>query len=209
MSTELLQQIAADLGPHLVPLTVEQYHRMIEAQILHDGAPIELIDGLLVHKDRSGTGGDPMTHHLRHPLVITRLLQLLTPFAAKLGHHLRIQFPLELSNVNAPEPDLALIIGPPDRYRQRHPGPGDVHLVVEVSDSSLGFDRTTKQRLYAVAGIPEYWIINFRADVIEVHRQPDANLSRYLQREEFQIGQSLSLKIENETLVIEVNALLN
>ena len=69
-------------------------------------------------------------------------------------------------------PDLVLLRAEPHRYRDRHPGPADVHLLIEVADESLGFDRGSKLRAYAAAGIPEYWIVNVRESRVEVHREP-------------------------------------
>ena len=182
---------------------------MMETQILQEGAPIELIEGFLIQKDRSAAGGDPMTHHPRHALIVTRLQRLLDSWSAESDHHLRMQLPLELSDVDAPEPDAALIAGPPERYRQHHPGPSDVQLVIEVADSSVAFDRTTKQRLYAVAGIPAYWIINLRNDVVEVHEQPDAATKQYARRSEYRPGQTLSLVLGSQSLAVDVQALLS
>ena len=209
MSTELLQQIAAAQGPHLVPLTVDQYHRMLEARIIQEGAPIELIDGLLVHKDRSATGADPLTHNPRHSLIVTRLQRLLDRWAEKIGHHIRSQIPLDLSEVDCPEPDITLVSGPPERYSERHPGPADVFLVVEVADSSLGFDRTTKQRLYSEAGLPEFWIVNVRSNVIEVFKQPDHTTLKYLVHEEFRAGQHITYRLGEHSLEVDVAALLS
>ena len=69
-------------------------------------------------------------------------------------------------------PDLVLLRAEPHRYRDRHPGPADVLLLIEVADESLGFDRGSKLRAYAAAGIPEYWIVNVRESRVEVHREP-------------------------------------
>lgn len=209
MSTELLQQIAADKGPHLVPLTVEQYHRMMEAQIIQEGAPIELIHGLPVNKDRSATGADPKTHNPRHSLLVTRLLRLLDRWAEKIGHHVRCQIPLELSDVDCPEPDIALVAGPPERYSERHPGRADTFLVVEVADSSLGYDRTTKQRLYSVAGLPEFWIVNVRNNIMEVFQQPDPAAMKYQNHAEFRAGQNFTYLLGEHSFVIDVAAILS
>lgn len=80
------------------------------------------------------------------------------------------QNPVHLSGLSMPQPDLVLIRRGPRRVD--HPTPGDVLLVVEVSDSTLTFDRNRKVPLYAKAGVPEVWIIDVKAGVVEVCRQP-------------------------------------
>ncbi len=170
-ATNLLDELAAGRAPGLVPLSVDQFHRMIAAGILRDGEPVELIEGMLVRKGRGPLGGDEIIHGPHHALVVARL-QRLSSRLVTLGCHLRSQLPVTLSAVDEPEPDLVIVRGEPDDFADRHPGPADVLLVVEVADSSLAFDRTTKQRLYAAAGIPAYWIINLPDDRIEVFEDP-------------------------------------
>ncbi|HLV81635.1 MAG TPA: Uma2 family endonuclease, partial [Chthonomonadaceae bacterium] len=75
---------------------------------------------------------------------------------------------------NEPEPDAAVTVEPNTAYSARNPGPKDLVLVVEVSDTTLRFDRTTKAALYARAGIREYWIVNIVDRQALVHRQPSA-----------------------------------
>lgn len=75
-------------------------------------------------------------------------------------------------NHNEPEPDAAVTAEPNTAYADRHPGPADILLVAEVSDSTLRFDRTVKAALYARAGIREYWIVNIVGRQVLVHRQP-------------------------------------
>ena len=70
MAGSLLEQIAVGEAPPFVPINVEQYHQMIRLGILPEGAPVELIDGLLVWKDRSARGGAPMPHDPRHALTL-------------------------------------------------------------------------------------------------------------------------------------------
>ena len=171
----LMEEIRAGESPSLANLTVDQYHRMNEVGILPDGAPIELIDGVLVLKDRRDEGGDPLTHGTRHALTIQRLRHLLEPLVAAHGWHLRTQLPVTLPPDSEPEPDLAVVRGTFDDYADRHPGPGDVAVVVEISFSSLTQDRRTKARLYADAGFPCYWIVNLRTPRIEAYEGPSGH----------------------------------
>ena len=77
--------LESDAATKIVPLTIDQFHRMIAAAILPEGEPIELIDGLLVRKDRSAVGADPMTVGHAHSLVVTKL-QMPDPPAVLLPH---------------------------------------------------------------------------------------------------------------------------
>jgi Uma2 family endonuclease len=56
--------------------------------------------------------------------------------------------------------------------RQPHPGPEDILLVVEVADTTVAFDRHTKLPLYARHGIPEAWLVDLPAGILEIHREP-------------------------------------
>jgi Uma2 family endonuclease len=74
--------------------------------------------------------------------------------------------------INEPEPDLIVLERPFTDYHTGNPQPSDVRLVIEVSDSTLAFDRSVKARLYARAGIPEYWILNVPRRQLLLHRDP-------------------------------------
>src|SRR5439155_7534462 len=148
MAETLLEQIAVGEAPPIVPINVEQYHQMIRQGILPDGAPVELIDGLLVWKDRSAQGSDPRSHGPRHGLTIKRL-QRLDARLKSFDCHLQLQLPITLSDTSEPEPDAAIVKGAPEGYSDQHPTATDVIAAIEVSDSSLRFDRSTKLRKYA------------------------------------------------------------
>lgn len=190
----------------MVPLTVEQYHRMIETGVLQEGAPIELIDGFLVRKDRSKAGEDPMTVGNEHSWVIDCLMDL-APAIARAGGRVRVQQPVTLST-GEPEPDVSIVRGPGEQYRTRHPAAADVTCVVEVSDSSLPYDRTTKQRIYADHAIPQYVIVNLVERVIEDHHDPKPGTGRYDRREVLARGQELRLSVGAGSVEIPVEALL-
>ena len=158
----------------LVSLTVEQYHRMLATGVLDDGEPIELLDGVLVPKDR----GDGVTMNPQHRLAVSRLMSL-GPRVEALGGHLQLQSPLTLEPLQEPEPDGMLVHGRPERYVDRHPGAADVGCVIEVSSSSLERDRTTKQRIYAQAGIAQYVIVNLVDRRVEVYEEPKPDAGHY------------------------------
>lgn len=79
--------------------------------------------------------------------------------------------PITLAN-SEPEPDLAIVRPPDTRYLQRHPTPQDIYWLVEVADSTLNYDLTTKRQLYARAGIPEYWVVDVAGRRLQVFRDP-------------------------------------
>ncbi len=171
-------------GTRLLPLHVDQYHDMIDKGILEEGTPCELLDGVLVPKDRSGCGEDPMTISYDHALTVKKLAKLSRQFE-RLGCHVQTQQPVTLPPHDEPEPDAAVIVGALEDYHGRHPSPKDVLCVVEVSDASLHDDRTRKLRIYADAGIPQYVIVNLPDRVVEVYTQPLVGKGRY--------GQSVTL----------------
>ena len=88
------------------------------------------------------------------------------------GWYLRLEGSLRIPDYNEPEPDLCVVRGESDDYTDRHPGPGDVALVVEVADSSLSRDRGEKRDNYGRAGIPVYWIVNLVDRQLEVYSGP-------------------------------------
>ncbi|WP_428936760.1 Uma2 family endonuclease [Fontivita pretiosa] len=159
-------------------LTVAQYNRMIRAGLLPEGAPYELIDGVVLRKDRSAVGEDPMTVGTRHTWVVQKLMDL-NPRLRKLGCHIRIQQPVQFPPRHEPEPDAAIVRGSPDDYRDRKPLGADVTSIIEVAEASLDFDRTVKLPIYAAGGIGQYIIINLVDRRIEVYQNPDKRHRRY------------------------------
>jgi Uma2 family endonuclease len=194
MSSSVLEQVVAGRSPGVVPLTVEQYHRMIELGILREGEPTELIDGILVRKDRADRGGNPMAHGPRHALTLKLAGRLLRP-VEDWGYHLHSQLPVTLAVFQEPEPDLAVVRGRPEDYMSHHPLPADIRAIMEVSDSTLDYDRTTKQRLYATAGIAVYWIVNLVDGRVEVYEEPIPTEGRYAGHTDYAPGQVLPFVI--------------
>lgn len=172
MTTGTLEQMLGPYAELVVPLTVDQYQKMIETGLLPEGAPIELIDGLLVHKDRRDHGGGIMTVGERHRMAVDQLMQTFMELRRQLHCRVSCQQPIRLGERDMPEPDITLIRGEQRPRTPGHPDPDELLLVVEVADSSLSFDRTTKLAKYAGAGVREYWIVNLADDVIEVYRSP-------------------------------------
>ncbi|MGH6690447.1 MAG: Uma2 family endonuclease, partial [Gammaproteobacteria bacterium] len=93
-----------------------------------------------------------------------------------------VQGPIALADDTEPEPDVAIIRRRPVPYKEREAYAEDALLLIEVAESSLAYDRSTKLRLYAAAGIPEYWVVDGVAESVEVHRTPDAGGYRDVSR---------------------------
>jgi Uma2 family endonuclease len=179
------------------PLTIEQYDGMRRAGILQEGAPIELIDGMLVRKNRAAAGANPMTIGELHTIVIGKIVRL-DPRLARYGAHVRIQAPVALPPDQAPEPDGAIVRGSLESYADHHPLPREICCVIEAADSSLQYDRTDKQRIYADASIPQYIIVNIPERQVEVHEQPLAGQGRYAQVKIAKAGEQVSLLVGAE-----------
>jgi Uma2 family endonuclease len=136
-----------------------------------------------------------MTVGHEHAWAVGQLADL-NPKFRRFGCHLRAQLPLSLPPTDEPEPDAAVVIGTNRDYLKRHPTAGDVLCVIEVADSSLQRDRTIKLRLYAVAGIACYIIINLLDQVIEVYTNPVSGrgrLPRYARHEVLRPGDTLKI----------------
>lgn len=132
----------------------------------------ELLDGEVVSK---------MGQKPAHAMTLTRLMALMVRLFG--ADFIRIQAPITLSSpddmYNEPEPDIAVTRSPADNYASVHPGPDDLAIIVEVSDTTLRTDRIVKTRLYARSGIPEYWIIDLSGRQLHIHRQPvDGNYAQ-------------------------------
>lgn len=155
MSAKLLKRL----------FTVEEYERMVQANILTAAERVELLNGEIVEMSPIGT---------RHAACVKRLNQLFSQILngrALVG----VQDPIRLSDSSQPQPDLTLLQPRSDFYATAHPQPQDVLLIVEVADASADYDRQVKISLYAQAGIIEVWLVNLAEQYIEVYRQPSVN----------------------------------
>jgi Uma2 family endonuclease len=140
------------------PITRAEYNAMGEAGLFQDER-VELIDGVIV---RMAPSGEP------HDSTIERLNELLLPPLVGRAR-VRIQLAFAASEYSEPQPDVAVV--PRDEPWPAHPG--RAALLVEVSASSLRFDRGTKASVYARAGVPEYWVVDVSERTIEVYGAPD------------------------------------
>jgi len=144
-------------------LDVDAYYKMAETGILTREGRVELIDGEIIDMNPIGSP---------HASIAKRLIQLFAHVAAAGKVVVSVQDPLRLDAYNEPEPDFLLLRPRADIYRASHPGAADVLLLVEVSDSSLAYDRGRKLALYAQFGVPEVWIVDLAGSAVEIYRGP-------------------------------------
>ncbi len=146
--------------PSLWRFTVEDYHRMAHAGIFMEDDRVELIDGEVI--EMSPIGG-------YHVACVARLNRLLVE---RLGDDafVNIQSPVHLNRRSEPEPDVAVVVA--RRYGRDLPAADDVLLLMEVSDTTLNYDRHRKLPLYARSGIQEVWIVDLAGQAIERHTRP-------------------------------------
>jgi Uma2 family endonuclease len=173
----------------------DEIYKMVEAGILPEESGWELIDGEIIHRMSIGS---------RHAGVVRKLSKILE---RKYGDAALIsgQNPIHIDEHNEPEPDIALLKPHEDFYINSHPTSKDVLLLVEVSDSTLEYDREIKKSLYAKAGIFEFWLVNLQNNTLEVYSQPK-NENYYLARI-LESGE----KVESgtfENLTIEIDDIL-
>ena len=144
------------------PITVAQYHRMLKVGIVYEREPVELLDGQLIAMPPEGS---------LHVSAVTALNELLVQrFAGRAM--VRTGNPVELDNTSEPQPDLTLVHRHDDWYKSAHPRSPEVFLVIEVSLSTLAYDRGRKLRAYARSGIAELWIVNLVHRQVEVYTEP-------------------------------------
>ena len=148
-------------------ITLDEYHRMIEAGVFGEDEHVELLDGVLVRMS---------PHSPAHAQVIARLTHA---FVRALGdaYVVRVQLPITLVPMSEPEPDFAIVTAEEAEAPEHHPQ--HPLLVVEVGVSSVEPDRTIKAELYARARIPEYWLVDVPARRVEVRTEPDSRRARY------------------------------
>ncbi len=164
--------------------TVEEYYTMYEAGLFGDGKRVELIEGEVI--DMSPIGN-------RHTMCVMRLNRLFHELMMKNNAFdlvmIFIQSPIRLSLLSEPEPDLSMVKH--RDYSSGHPGPSDTLVIVEVSDTSLGYDTRVKMPLYARSGIPQAIVVALGDEYLESYTEPSP--AGYQRKERFQRGQSVPL----------------
>ena len=168
-TTSQLQPLA------LLELRRFTYRELLEMErvgIIQEDQHVELLGGQLVVMTVNPPHAAAVSHlNRRLHRVFAERAQIVTQSPLRLSE--------DLEDENLPQPDVMLVAGPEKVYTD-HPRPADVHLLIEVSDSTLVKDRTIKLPLYAAHGIPEVWIVNLVDKQIEVYTEPHGH--EYLTR---------------------------
>ena len=170
--------------------TVEEYHKMAEAGVFSEDDRVELIEGEVVQMTPIGW---------RHARCVSNLNMLLARFAGD-RYVVSVQNPITADEHDEPQPDLALLRELPTG---RLPGPEEVVLVVEVSDTTLSYDQNIKLPLYARAGISEAWIVDLQGDLVEVHADPRPNGYARTSRYDREDGQLRSEALQDLALPVD------
>lgn len=171
--TQTLQQPTPELIPARISL--EQYHRMVDAGIWDD-CHVELLNGVVVEMSPEGT-----PHASRTTTTGEYLREVL-------GNQVQIRegHPITLISGSEPEPDIAIVQRVQDNYLSHHPYPENIFWVIEYSNTSLDKDLGVKAAIYASEGIPEYWVINLKKNILIVFHDPVDG--QYQSRQEFTLG---------------------
>ena len=142
--------------------TVDEYYEMARVGILTEADRVELIEGEIVEMSPIGS---------RHQAIVDKLASV---FFDTVGDRalVRIQGPLRLADITEPQPDVQLLTPQDDFYVDGHPTQIDALLVVEVSDTSLAYDRNYKSAVYSMRGVPELWILDVNRPRLFAMREP-------------------------------------
>ncbi len=174
----------------LYRMTVEQYEAMVDSGVFSKRDRVHLINGYLVAK---------MTQKPPHTIADDLCGAELTRILPSDRYHIRPGKPIRLpSRGSETEPDRCVVRGMIRDYEDRHPGPGDIALVVEVADSSLTEDRKLATEVYGPAGLSLYWIINLVHRQVEVYTDPGPG--GYRSRVVYSEGQSVPVVIDGQPL---------
>lgn len=171
--------------------TVDEYRMMIKAGVFGDYEPGELLEGVILWKFRPMTPRECYPQHAFMPLELNRA-----------DWHVRINPAITLGD-SEPEPDAAVVRGKLEEYDKRFPVASEVGAVIEFADASLEFDRRVKQRVYARAGLPVFWIVNVvDTQLVEVYTDPDpaADPPAYRTRADYPPGQSVPLVLDGQAV---------
>jgi len=175
--------------------TAREYRAMAEAGVLGEDDRVELVGGEIVDMAPIGS---------RHLACVVALNHLLVE-ASGGRFFVSVQNPVRLGERDEPQPDLSLLRRRPLPEAPAPPGPGDVLAVLEVSDTTLSYDRNVKLPLYAGSGVPEAWVVDLAGQKVEVHHGPAADGYRDLW--EFGAGEKASSAVVGG-LSVPVDAVL-
>ena len=199
-ASTFLDDLTPDSGLALRRWTSDEFRRLFSSEVLSE-MHLDLTDGEIVERDTHapylfnrgeyynltdfGILGPEERTELIYGRIIKRMSAMTRPHSIAIsktadaletafggGYFTEQQMPLHVARGSEPEPDVMVLAGIPDNYAGV-PRPADVLLLVEVSNSTLSYDRNTKSRLYAESNIADYWIVNLQNRTLEVRRQPE------------------------------------
>ncbi|MFL6256234.1 MAG: Uma2 family endonuclease [Pyrinomonadaceae bacterium] len=169
--------------------TVAEYERMGQSGIFSEDDRVELVCGEIIAMPPIGE---------RHAASVGCLTQLIT-LRLRRSAIVWVQNPVQLDDHTQPQPDIAVLKPRDDFYRHRRPGPEDILLIIEVSDTTLEYDMKVKVPLYARAGIPETWLVNLRGGRIKTYADPAKGayqtIASYARGEELQSRTVAALRV--------------
>lgn len=171
--------------------SVREYHKLIEIGVLTEDDNLELLEGYLVQK---------MSRKPPHDATLQKAVKKLLRVLPN-GWELRVQSAVTLPESET-EPDVAVVRGDENTYVNRHPGPPDIGLLIEVADSTLDGDRADKCRIYARAGISCYWIVNLVDRQVEAYTDPSGPTAQpaYATRTDYRQGDGVPLRLDGTAL---------
>jgi Uma2 family endonuclease len=183
----------AAIQPRLARLSRARYDAMIEAGILTENDAVELLDGQIYESMPKGP---------KHNALILRISKLLE---RRFGERCLVgcQNSIALHEYSEPEPDIAVLRPREDFYEGALPEPQDTLFIIEVSDSTLAYDRDLKVPLYAAADIAEVWLVDVQAATITVYRQPKGNA--YHSEQVYRSGDAIPLSAFGDESVAVVD----
>src|SRR5205809_7183960 len=167
--------------PKIRPFSVEIYDSMIKNGILTENDNVELLNGAIIEKMPKGTKHSSITNYITKYFYRNFIDEVV----------IRVQDPVILDDFSEPESDLVLCKTPIENYNSKHPAPEDILLIIEVSDTTLYFDRNDKALAYAAAGIRQYLIVNVENNAIEDYREPHDD--GFQSKQTYHAGEKFSL----------------
>jgi Uma2 family endonuclease len=186
-------QIEASVQRTYMYWSLDRYQRAIESGVLGENDRVELLFGAIINK---------MPINSPHAAGVSRLERYFRRLGD--GYLVRTENPVLLPPESMPEPDCVIVPFREDFYARAHPNRSDIHLIVEVADSTIATDRTLKAKAYALADLAEYWIINIKDRQVELHLQPDAELGTYQRVEIHKEGAAFSSPFAGQVTVADL-----
>lgn len=171
--------IIEDVPLPLTRFTADEYIGMAESGAFDERMRVELIEGLIVDMSRSGTP---------HNYILLKLTHILSRLSDK--YYVGVQATLRINDRQVFDPDLMLLNGPIEQFREGLPEPDDVQLLIEVAETSWDRDCKVKLPIYAAAGISDHWIVSIERETLFVYRSPKGKT--YAEVQELRAGDKIS-----------------